>query len=282
MNITDAMLQDYTAFSPIDTAIYRVRGGALETLFLSENIPGLLGMSREEYLKVTEKDAMDLALVQDRSGLIAAAAACIQTGEVLDYYYRVYSNSKGFDWVHVDAHVCGTMAGDPIIIARFANISKEGGIFETILDNSNRITLVAQRDTHEILYANDQIRRSPYFTGNDLMNKTCHGLLKGLEAPCGDCMSSCPDSDELLHEKYIYDETVKKWNLVTWKNVTWCMRDAVIIYIKDVTEEKNGAISLNRMNQMYRMAVEDAKQMLWEYDPKPGSSPTRWIIPTPA
>ena len=58
MEITNEVLQSFIAFSPTDIAIYRVKNGILETLFLSENIPDLLGMTREEYLKITARDAM--------------------------------------------------------------------------------------------------------------------------------------------------------------------------------------------------------------------------------
>lgn len=268
IKLTEEMLRGFTAFSPVDTAIYRVRGGKLETLFLSENIPDLLGMSRQEYLKITEKDAMDLALPQDRKGLAAATLSCIVTGEKLDYYYRVFSNKKGFDWVHVDAHPCGSMDGDPIIIARFANVSREGGIFETILDNSDRITVVLDRHSMQLLYANDKLFTTKKIKEKDMLDRTCYSLLFGLDAPCQNCPCLHPDNDTEIHEKYAFDEQNQTWSLVTSRNVTWCMQDAVIVYIKDVTEEKNAEISLNRMNQMYSMAIEDAKQMLWDYDPK--------------
>ena len=54
------------------------KDGALETLYLSENIPSLLGMTREEYLDITNRDAMDLTIPADRAGLQAVTAACIR------------------------------------------------------------------------------------------------------------------------------------------------------------------------------------------------------------
>ena len=267
INITEDLLKGFIAFSPIDTAIYRVRNGALETLFLSENIPGLLGMTREEYLKITQKDAMDLTVDQDRAGLAAATMNCIVTGQKLDYYYRVFSNIKGFDWVHADAHVCGTMGGDTVIIARFANVSREGGIFDMILNHSDRAVLVINRDTDEILYCNDRFRELTKIDMMDLLRTKCHTALLGRNKACRECFIAKTD-DEEIHEKQIFDEKAKKWYGITWKNTSWCMKDAAIIYIKDVTEEKNYEISLDRMNQMYQKAVEDAKEMMWEYDPQ--------------
>ena len=93
MNITIDILEHFKRFSPIDTAVYRVKDGALETLFLSENIPELLGMTREEYLKITEKDAMDLTLPQDREGLSKATVESIVSGNKLDY--RTAFGNKG-------------------------------------------------------------------------------------------------------------------------------------------------------------------------------------------
>jgi len=267
MKITNENIINYAALSPIDTAIYRVRGGALETLFLSENIPDLLGMTREEYLKITEKDAMDLALPQDREALTAATLETIANGGKLDHYYRVYSNKKGFEWVHVDAHVCGEMDSDTVIIARFANISREGNIFEMILDNSDRMTIVVERSSYEVLYANEKILNSRYFEGKSMLDLKCYSLLRGRACPCEDCFELAYEDRE-MHERYSYDEQMGRWSLVTWKNVGWCGRESVIIYIKDVTEEKNNEISLDKMNQMYQSAIEDAKEMMWMYDPQ--------------
>jgi len=267
MEITNEVLQSFIAFSPTDIAIYRVKNGILETLFLSENIPDLLGMTREEYLKITARDAMDLTLPQDREALTKATMECIVNGTGLDHYYRVYSNRDGFSWVHVEARVRGEMEGDPIILAKFYNVLHEGGMFETVLNNSDRLTMVVDRDTHEILYANERIRDKERYGKNGLLGLKCHYLLLGRDEPCEQCIELQYDDDE-IHEKYVFDEENNKWSLVTWRKVIWCRRDALIVYIKNVTAEKNNEQSLDNMNQMYQRAVEDAKEMLWVYDPK--------------
>ena len=79
MDMTKEMLTHFNAFAPTDSALYHVGGdGSLETLYLSDNVPALLDLTRGEYLKITQRDAMDLTLPADRPGLQQATASCLR------------------------------------------------------------------------------------------------------------------------------------------------------------------------------------------------------------
>lgn len=267
MNITKDKIQDIIQFLPTYSALYRAHNGAFKTLFVSDKLPGLLGMEKDEYYKVTQDNAVDIVLPQDREGLLAAGSELLTTGKDIDYYYRVISNINGFDWVHIDAHICGEMDGDPVIIARYANMSHEGGVFDSIINNSDRVTIVIDRNNNDVLYANDRVSRLEGYNAGDFFDRKCYSLLKGRTEQCEDCDVTSVD-DEELHRKYDFNEETGKWELITWKSITWCMRDAIVIYVQDVTKEKEHEISLDRMNQIYQMAIEDAKEMMWIYDPE--------------
>ena len=82
----------------------------------------------------------------------------------------------------------------------------------------------------------------------------CYAMLKGENSPCKDCMKMS-NADENKHNYYEYDEKTGSWQYLTWKKITWCMREAIVVYIQDTTREKEHEISLDRMNQMYQMAI---------------------------
>jgi PAS domain S-box-containing protein len=265
MEITKEILEHYEAFSPVDTAIYHVNGTALETLFLSSNIPALLDMTREEYLQITKKDAMDLTIPQDRAGLLKATLECVKNGTHLDYYYRVYHKTFGFDWVHVDAHVCGIMGEGAVILARFANLTKEGGIYQEILNQSERMILVIDRNTHEILFANRAAQSSRRLQGKSILNVTCHGFLRNQDEPCRECII-CSGDPEGIKDHIEFDEKNRKWNRISGKMISWCGHEAMMMYVMDITDEKESEAETKRLNRIYQATTSAAKLLLWEYD----------------
>jgi len=258
MDITREMLEHFASLSPIDAAVYHVtKSGALETLFLSENVPSLLSMTREEYLEITRKDAMDLTLPQDRPGLQAATARCVRTGEPFHYYYRVFHRTRGFDWVHVHAHVCGSMEGRPLILANFSNMTMEGGIYQELLDVSDRMALVIDRNSLEVLYANETARENGAPGSENLLNQTCHSLLYGADHPCGDCFlcAGSPKAGDLV--EVWFNSSRGRWEEATRRFVTWCGHDAFVMYIKDITEEKKRESELELSRKTLEVIVDN-------------------------
>ena len=266
MEMTKEMLAHFTAFTPGDTAVYHVASdGSLETLFLSENVPALLDLSREEYLEITARDAMDLTLPADRAGLQRATADCIRAGKAFDYHYRVFHKTKGFEWVHVHAHVCGSLDGRPLILALFANMTAEGSIYQQILDASDRKTFVFDLDNFDILYANEKAMKDDAGNTRSLLNQKCHSFLHGFSVPCANCFLKTRRGEEPFDE-IRYDRQSGKWERFTKRLITWCGHRALLMYIKDVTAEKTSELAAERFRQMYADATEEAKLVVWTYD----------------
>jgi hypothetical protein len=265
MEITREMLRHFENFAAEDSAVYHVTpDGSLETLYLSQNVPALLDLSREEYLKITQRDAMDLTLPADRPGLRKATADCLRTGKPFNYYYRVFHNKKGFEWVHVHAHVCGTLEGSPLILALFANMTTEGGIYQQILDASDRKTLVIDRDSFEILYANDPAAADEAGSVRSLLDQKCHAFLHGLDSPCANCLITSQQSEK-CSEDVRFDGQTGKWERLTRRFISWCGHKALLVYIKDITAEKTSELETERYRQMYADATQEARLIVWNY-----------------
>lgn len=267
MKITSENIKNISGLLPRYSAIYRIHDGEAKTLFVSDKLPGLLGMGKDEYHEITGNNALDIVLPQDRERLGKAISGFLASRNDLDYYYRVKSNFKGFDWVHLEAHICGEMDGDPVVIARYANMSHESSMLDMIISNSDRGAVVIDCSTYEVLYANERIIKDRGIDESDINNLMCYSMLKGKDSPCKDC-TKMSDACEKTHDYYEYDEKTGRWKYVAWKKITWCMREAIVVYFKDTTREKEHEISLDRMNQMYQMAIEDAEELMWIYDPK--------------
>ena len=265
MEISGEMLRHFTDFAAENSAVYHVsRDGSLETLFLSQNIPALLALTREEYLKITQRDAMDLTLPGDRQGLQEATAACVRTGKPFDYYYRVFHKQKGFEWVHVHAHVCGLLEGRPLILALFANMTEEGGIFQQLLDASDRQVFVIDRESHDILYANRIAMVSEAGQIRSLLDQKCYAYLHGFGAPCDNCFLKTRRDEERC-EEVRFDVHSGKWERFTKRLMPWCGHNAMLMYIKDITAEKNAELETERYRKMYADATQEAKLVVWNY-----------------
>ena len=276
MELTKEMLAHFSALAPSNSAVYHVsRSGALETLFLSENIPSLLDLTREEYLRITEHDAMELALPNDRAGLQAATVRCITRGEPFEYHYRVYHKTKGFEWVHVYAHVCGQLEGRPLILALFSNMTSEGGIYQQLLDASDRKVLVIDRGSLEILYANRLARTADSGEEISLLDKTCHALLHGRSQKCENCGMGDMEK-EGFSEEIRYDGGSGKWEQFTRRRISWCGHDALLVYIKDITAERTTQLDAERFRQMYADATQEARLIVWTYDERMHRAEMLW------
>lgn len=276
MEMTSGMLQHFIAFAPEDSAVYHVsKDGALETLYLSENIPSLLGMTREEYLDITNRDAMDLTIPADRAGLQAVTAACIRDRKPINYFYRVFHKTKGFDWVHVNAHVCAEMDSRPVILARFANMTMEGGIYMHILDASDRKVFVIDRGNYDVLYANGLACADSNGSRRTLLNRKCYDFICGKDHPCGRC-SMCSTEDGYYNCDIRHDLDTGRWEEITKRGISWCGHPSLLIMIKDITRSKLSEVKAERYRRMYADATQEAKLIVWTYDTDTHSVSMLW------
>jgi len=136
MEITEKILSYIKEYVPGNTAVYRIRGSIVETLYFSPGLPAVVGMSVEEYKNATQRDASGIVLPEDRASLMDAVASCISTGKPLDVRYRVKHKARNFDWVHAMACNCGTMNGCPVLLAEFTNSSIEQEALQQELEHT--------------------------------------------------------------------------------------------------------------------------------------------------
>lgn len=152
--LTQAKLAFLRRVIPGNAAIYSWQGECLKTLYMAEGLPQLNGVSLEEYQKMTQENALALVFPEDWALLREKMEYCVGTGQSIEHLYRVWHKTHGFDWVHVHARLAGTYDGYPVLIASFANASEETGLYQTLLDASQRKIYVIDRRNYELLYVN--------------------------------------------------------------------------------------------------------------------------------
>ena len=255
MELTEHDLELLKNSIPGNAALYLVKDGVFETLYISPSIPALNGLTMEEYMAATSGGAADIVYGEDLPSLNSAVAESIRTGKPIDLYYRVGHKARGVDWAHLNARICGEMGGCPVFAAVYTNASVETDIYQGIIDRAGREVLVYDRATHDVLFAN-KTAKEHCFGGDELYSgKKCYEYRFGRSAPCEDCFMRRAEKNPSL-KTVSFNPSHKTWGRLSGSLVNWCGHDAFIQYVTDVTE------SVNRQNELANLVDEHEQQLL--------------------
>lgn len=236
MEITQDILENLEKMTPGYVALYAMQGTHLKTIYTSPNIHELNGFSPEEYKRRTGENALDIVVSEDVPLLLAGIRRCMETGEEVECHFRVHHRTRGMDWAHAKARLVGEMDGIPILIIVYVNASVESDIYQRILDSQKDLIYVADRQTYELLYANDAARKRLVDPVDDILGKACYCALQGREVPCADCPARKIQPNETLTlERNNPDGTCMR---ITGNLLEWCGHDAFLHCVSDITHER--------------------------------------------
>lgn len=264
IELTRERILENAKMMPGNVGVYRVNHNTYETIYSSEGIPALLGMSIADYQKETEPDALRAICQQDRPTVVAALRKCVEDGVPVDVHYRVRHATHGFDWVHAKGALCGCLEGRPVLFFAFTNASEESDIYQEILDHANRMIYIVDRRSHEVLYANRAARESSVHMQHLVAGISCYSLLHGEKAPCGDCIMEKMKRGETL-DLVRRNARNGRWERLSGQFISWCGHDAFVQYIEDITESRALQQELEQSRRRYQIAVEGAGLGVWEY-----------------
>src|SRR5574344_531274 len=170
MEVTPQILATIKQYVPGNIAVYRINGTTVETLYSSSGLPAILGMTKDEYDELTQRDAAEVVFAEDKPGLMAAVQNTIKTKEPLDYHYRVIHKTNDIDWVHAMATVCGERDGCPVMLVEYYNASTEQetlyheliktkNMYELAVDNASLGVWEFDIKTHTITSSSHSFRK---------------------------------------------------------------------------------------------------------------------------
>ncbi|MFZ2755421.1 MAG: ATP-binding protein [Atopobiaceae bacterium] len=260
--LTVDFLRRMARMIPGSVAVYLLRGGALETIYTSADLPGILGMNAADYGTATGADAFDIVYPADAPALREALAKCLESSSDIDAFYRVRHVTRGFDWVHAKGTICGRVDGCPALVCSFSNASVETDIYQELLDNTDRSITVIDRATHELLYANGLARRG--FAGAFEAGLTCYAA----QGQCGPCEPCVLDGVRAGVDLEINRLNARSghWERITGRRIGWCGHDAFVVFVDDINDLKLIEQEANHQRHMYEAAVENAELVVWEYE----------------
>jgi|GEM_PF-1965374 len=220
-----------------DISVYQIRDAEYKVLYYSDSIPATQGMTDREYKKEMAVNATDTMLKRDRPRLYAAIKESLEQQKEGECYYRVKHKTKGYVWVHARCRQIGTMDSWPVILANFSNTSSEAEFYSSILDSSDTMVMVSDRDTYDILYIN-QITADYFDVDYDSVYEVpCYVSFNGRTEPCEWCpVKEMKEGEFNAYEHY--DRKRRCWRRIKTRFINWCGYDAFVHYIEDITEQK--------------------------------------------
>ena len=233
MELNDSILSTIAATNPGNFSIYKVIGGKLITLFISDRLSELFGMTSQEYMEYTKNDAVLIVYGTDREKVASYVAKIADGGGDVDFTYRVINKQKGFIWMHTKARMIGESGGDPLIMAVFESTTFASEEHAFLLNNTANNVYVVDKKTYEVLFANE-----PAITAwgdKKPGGRPCYEFVHGTDRPCPWC--SIPlMKNGVVHVEASHDEARDKWYEINCMDMDWCGRKAVAVYSMDITE----------------------------------------------
>ena len=217
--------------------IYKIKNGLPETLYISANLPQACGMTREEFLALTEQDATGIVLPSDRPQALKDLQQCITTGTPIDTRYRIHLKNNHSLWIRARGHICGILDETPILCISYTSVLDSSGSFNTILSQIDCGIYICDRHTKELLYANKAALELGKNHVPVAYGQPCHQLFFNSDTPCPDCILKDTMNGPTSRESYI--NRLQKWLHIDAVPIVLGGHDAVILYVRDITLQKN-------------------------------------------
>ena len=251
--IDQGTLQQIEKLNPGDYAVYCVRDDRLITLSFSGGLPGLSGLTRDEYMALTGERAEAIVLESDRrlvAEKIRGIARDRDGSKVVSVTYRIFHKDLGFVWVRARAKTIGTRQGDPVILVSFATMAAGSREYVTLLNENQSSIYVVDKKTFELLFVNEPALR--HCGKQKYQNEKCYSFFNGLEVPCPWCsLPAMKDGYGHLDENYV--PPLKKWYRHDVRDIHWYGHDAAAFYIADITGQKKRQEDYEeRFNNLYK------------------------------
>jgi len=237
MELDDQTLRIIADSNPGDFGIYRIDNGRLSPLLASEGLAELSGMTRREYDALTRNDAAAVILKADLPQVAARLGALLTKKEAADadITYRILHKKLGHIWVHARGRVIGTRDGCPVLLVAYSRSSSEAAGQSRLLDLTTAILYVVDKNTYEILFANDTALQ--FWGHGDYAGQACYRYVNGRSEPCPWCSVPLMKNGS-CHAEAAYSPDQDRWFTIDCREIDWYGHAGVAVYARDVTEQQ--------------------------------------------
>ena len=243
--------------------IYGINGTNVMPLLFTPSAPAFSGLTAEEYKHLYGKDAVTMVAPRDLPLLQEKITETLAGQGEQRVIFRIYHKTKGFAWIHMIMKLLGTYQGKPVILGSFSDVTNILSASNLLLDNSNQMIYVIERDSYDLLFANAVAQRNK--TCSPKMGQTCYAYVRGNKAPCANCIVNQMKGEEPLETEW-YDAYRNKYYEVKGVPMTFFGKKAYAFFIDDLTQHRDLEQALAEEKEKYQAATEGANLRVYEYD----------------
>jgi len=239
--LDDRSLKIIIDSNPGDFAIYQLAQGKLSSLYASEGLAELSGMSQQEYDDLTEADASAVIMKADLPEVKKRIAQMMKDAKDADFAYRIMHKTLGHIWVHARGRLIGMRNSYPVLLVSYSRSSSEAASQSKLLDETSMILYVLEKKSYEILFANECALK--IWGHGDYAGARCYQYVNGCSSPCPWC--SIPMmKDGSCHVEAAYAPPQDMWLSIDCRAVDWYGREAIAVFARDITEQQKRQLNV--------------------------------------
>ena len=243
--------------------IYTIEGKFFTPILYTPNVPKFSGLTDQEYKDLYRQGAASIVAPNDLPILHDKLTKTLAGIGEQTAIFRVFHKIKGFAWIHVIVKLLGTYQGKPLVLGAFSDVTSILSASNLLLDNSNQLIYVIERDTYDLLFANAVAQKDkPSFLK---MGQVCYEYVRGNTAPCPNCIIKQIKGEEPLNAEW-YDSQCNKYFEVKAVPMTFFGKKAYAFFINDLFYHKELERALEEEKGKYQAATEGANLRVYEYD----------------
>lgn len=238
---------------PGGIASYNVVGNRFIPTFFSEGVMALTGHTREEYMRMVEKNALDIIYEPDLERVLAAVKVALLSGEVLDISYRMRHKNGKLVWIHLNGRRMGPLSETTRFYAVFTGISEETRLFQSIANETADAIYIIDQENYDLLYANES--KTVFIKSTDCVGQKCYEALRGNDKPCDFCPLKNHPADGKEYEMPV--EGTDRLYRSRYLTSDWNGIPAYVQFVRDVTEEIKTRKEKIKLEQYFQNLVQN-------------------------
>lgn len=194
-------------------------------------------------------DVLGLICGRDRERVMEAVCAAYDSGELLDLSCRIRQNNGDPVWIRLNGR---RAAGRDKFCIVYTVMSAENRLLQQIADETADGIYVIDRETYELLYANESGR----FRGEERgrVGRACYAALYGRTSPCEFCTLTSHEPDGTSH--IMETGETGRFYSTHFREIDWNGRPAIVKYVRDVTEEVTNRRERERLEQYFQTVLK--------------------------
>lgn len=215
--------------------------------YCPEQIKTLLGYESSEFDVQFMEDALGLLCEDDREKVENAILSAKSKHIGIKIYSPVKEERSSVKWFEME---CWEEGGKYYLL--LGGMSQETQLFQSIADENTDNVYVIEKESYNLLYANDLKHALWNEEGREAPK--CYEHICGKSEPCQNCILNCGETDTISHEIKVEEDG--RCFFTRFRETEWNGVPAYIKYVRDITEETKVKREKDRLEKYFETVLK--------------------------